>query len=115
KQLCEQVAVHCALALQRGEPEVARASLVSISLRNPDILSVALRDKVGKLLTQVGDHLPWDPDAALSAPATQMQVPIAVDGKLWGHAEYRFRAPDGPAAWWPVRNTALLLLVFVAA
>ena len=113
KALCEQMAVQSSLAVQRGDLNLARAGMVAVSLRNPEILSAGIRDKGGRLLVEVGEHQPhWDPEAPPNG--TQLQVPIAVQGKLWGHAEFRFRAPDGHAAWLPVRNPALLLLGFVA-
>jgi diguanylate cyclase (GGDEF)-like protein/PAS domain S-box-containing protein len=113
KALCEQLAVQSSLAVQRGDLGLARAGLVALTLRNAEVLSAGVRNKAGQLLVEVGAHQPhWDPEAA-SANLTQMQVPIALQGKLWGHAEFRFRNPEGYSSWWPLRNPALLLLMFV--
>jgi diguanylate cyclase (GGDEF)-like protein/PAS domain S-box-containing protein len=111
KALCEQMAVQCSLAVQRGDLGLARASLVALSLRNSDLHSAGVRDKSGHLVVEVGTH-PSQWDASANSP-TQAQVPIMANGKLWGHAEFRFRAPGGPALWSPLRHPALLLLTFV--
>ncbi len=114
KALCEQTAVHCSLAAQRGELSLARSGLVAVSLRNSDVLSLGLRDRGGKLLVEVGEHEGnWDPAAPLDA-AAQVQVPISLHGKLWGNVEFRFRPPEAAGLWTPFRNPALLLLGFVA-
>ncbi len=112
KALCEQMAVHASLAAQRGDLAAVRASALAAVRRNPDIVSAGVRAADGRLLTEAGDHrLHWAP--AVGGGATQMRVPIALQGQLWGHLELRFRPLDG-GAWAPLHNPALLLLAFVA-
>ena len=55
KALCEQTAVHCSLAVQRGDLALARAALGSVTHRNPEVLSAALRDAAGKLVVEAGE------------------------------------------------------------
>src|ERR1700680_2753406 len=56
KALCEQMAIQCALAVQRGDLGLARAGMVGVTLRNSEIASAGVRDKDGNLMIEVGDH-----------------------------------------------------------
>src|SRR5439155_15751224 len=77
-------------------------------------LSAAVRRTDGKLLVEVGDHEgPWRKAAGTRSTPTHIHVPVAVDNKLWGTVELRFR-PVGPAgALAPFGGLALPLLAFV--
>jgi diguanylate cyclase (GGDEF)-like protein/PAS domain S-box-containing protein len=114
KALCEQMAIDCSFAAQRGDLAAIRASAAAAVQRNPDILSAGVRDADGVLVAQAGNHeAHWDPAANGQSTPTGMCVPIALGDKLWGHVELRFR-PIGPAGVWvPLRNPVLPLLAFV--
>jgi diguanylate cyclase (GGDEF)-like protein/PAS domain S-box-containing protein len=115
KALCEQMAIDCSFAAQRGDLAAVRASAAAAVRRNPEILSAGVRSAEGILLAQAGDHeTHWDPAASRQSTPTHMCVPIVLGDRLWGHVEFCFR-PVGPAgAWAPFRNPVLPLLGFVA-
>jgi diguanylate cyclase (GGDEF)-like protein/PAS domain S-box-containing protein len=122
KALCEQMAVDCSLAARRGDVECIRLSTEAAARRNPDVLSAGVRTPDGKLLVEAGEHeANWDAAAVVQSTPTHMRVPIALEEKLWGHLELRFRplagtaglsGPLGQAASW-LGNPALPLLGFV--
>jgi PAS domain S-box-containing protein len=101
KNLCEAEAVQCTLAAQRGELADARAALLALLQRDPDVLSAAVRAGDGQLLAEAGDHRThWgDGPGALSTP-THMRVPVTLHGGTPGALEVRFRgeAPSALAA-----------------
>ena len=115
KVFCEQLAIHSALAAQRGDLAAVRAGTLASARRHPDLLSAAVRGADDRLLVQAGEHpLHWDEADSAYSPATHMRVPIHLHHRLWGHVELRFRAPDSPPAWSPFRSPLVPLLVFVA-
>ena len=56
KGLCEAIAVHCSLAAAQGDVRTMEEALRVLVLRNPDVLSVAVRAPDGDLLVEAGDH-----------------------------------------------------------
>jgi diguanylate cyclase (GGDEF)-like protein/PAS domain S-box-containing protein len=115
RALTEQLAVQCSLAVQRGDLGLARASLVALSQRHPELISAALRDAGGKVIIAVGEHeLNWAAGADLPADGSHFQVPIAAGGRQWGQAEFRFRPAAGAMAWLPLHNPGLVLMAFLA-
>jgi diguanylate cyclase (GGDEF)-like protein/PAS domain S-box-containing protein len=115
KVFCEQLAIHCSLAAQRGDLSAVRAGTLASARRHPELLSAAVRAADDRLVVQSGEHPPhWDEADTTHSPATHMRVPITLHNRLWGHVELRFRAPDSPPAWSPFRSPLVPLLVFVA-
>jgi diguanylate cyclase (GGDEF)-like protein len=115
KALCEQLAIDCSFAAQRGDLETIQACTRAAVRRHADILSGAVRGSEGQLLVEVGNHEAyWDHTLESRSTPAQMSVPIVLDDRPWGRLELRFR-PLGPAGMWaPLRSPALPLLGFVA-
>ena len=115
KAFCEQLAIHCSLAVQRGDMTAVRAGTLASARRHPDLLSVAIRSANDRLLVQAGEHpLHWDEQDSTYSAATHMRVPITLRNQLWGHVELCFRQPDSPPAWSPFRSSLFPLVIFVA-
>ena len=100
QELCEALAVHCAVTLQQGDVAALEAGVRSICKRNPDIVSAGVRKADGRLLLDVGDHSgSWQPgEGGLNAEA-QMQVPISLKNQRWGALEIQFRPQSMIASW----------------
>ncbi len=66
--------------------------------RNPELISVGLRDAGGTLLATAGEHPAWEAMATGLATDTQIQVPIWSGQRHWGQLELRF-APLAAPGW----------------
>jgi hypothetical protein len=98
KTLCQAMAIQCSLDAQRNDLQTVLASARLEAERNPDIVSLGVRKTSGDLVVEVGDHKAnWIKLADDHSTTTQMQVPIALEDKLWGTMEFRFKplAPPG--------------------
>jgi PAS domain S-box-containing protein len=110
---CEAVALACALAAQRDEPPAA-AFVRAVARRNPDALSIGVRDAAGNLIVDTGGHdAHWDGCAAEHSTPTHVHVAVCrADGSKWGRVELCFR-PLPYAGWRVVGGSLLPLLAFV--
>jgi PAS domain S-box-containing protein len=96
--MCEALAIETSLAVQRKDAPAIRAVTDMLSRRNPEIISVGVRERSaagdyagGKLVATAGDHDGWeDPPGGRSTP-TQMVLPITMNDAEWGRVEVRFR------------------------
>jgi PAS domain S-box-containing protein len=84
--------------------------------RNPELISVGLRDAGGTLLATAGEHPAWEAMATGLATDTQIQVPIWSGQRHWGQLELRF-APLAAPGWRGMLDfpgVKLALFLFVA-
>lgn len=111
--VCENIAVQCCLAAQRGDDAMLQAILEALHNRNPEIVSAGLRRDGQKCRIMVGPHeLNWRNENSF-AQLAKSEVPIYCGKKLWGRLEICFLEPITTtlgAVSTPVRAT-----VFVAA
>jgi hypothetical protein len=92
RNLCEALAVHCAVTLQQGDVAGLEAGVKSICKRNPDIISAGVRKADGRLLVSVGDHsFAGRTSDVNQLPDNQMEVPISLKSQRWGSLEIQFR------------------------
>ena len=90
--LSEAVAIHCSLALQNDNLPMLDAATRGVVERDPDLLSLGVRDASGKLLVEAGDHEEaWQARASAHSTPTHVRVPLFFDGKPRGAVELRFR------------------------
>jgi PAS domain S-box-containing protein len=100
RNLCEALAVHCAVTLQQGDVAALEAGVKSICKRNPDIVSAGVRKADGRLLLDVGDHSgSWQAREGDQLAETQMEVPISLKNQRWGTLEIQFRPPSTLGSW----------------
>jgi diguanylate cyclase (GGDEF)-like protein/PAS domain S-box-containing protein len=91
RALCEALAVHCSLAVQRHDPGMVEAAVRALVERNPDVRSAALRLADGKTLFEAGEHAAhWRPTDGRRSTPTQVLVPINAGDRRWGTVEVRF-------------------------
>ncbi len=116
RSLCETVAVQCCLAAQRNDLATIRTVLDALKLRNPAVLSAAVRRTGGDVVAEAGEHRAhWLPPEAQPPLGSQITVPIHADRKLWGAVEIRFLAMEqGVLSRW-LGSPGLRLTLFVAA
>lgn len=112
---CEILAVHCALAAQRGDLATIQASMRALS-RDAEVRSAGFRSVNGALVVEVGDHQQhWRGAPDGTSTPTHARVPVFRDGERSGTVEVCFR---------PLRKAGVLgfcadpfvqCVVFVAA
>src|SRR6185295_8594585 len=115
KELCESLAIHCSVAVQRAELDFINDTTRAVAERNPDILSLGLRRADGKLLLRSGDHeTQWSHADANRSTPTHVRVPILEDDKQWGTLEVVFKPLVGTGVFKYINDPVLGLIIFVA-
>ena len=84
--------------------------------RNPEVLSIAVRDIGGRIVVAAGEHAPgWEPMPDGVSSDTQLVVPISTDRRRWGQLELRMQPLLKPGirgiAQWPGVTLTLFLAV----
>ena len=98
-RLCESLAISTSmLAEKNGLKEVEQLLRDSVS-RNPEIVSMGLRDQSGQLLLAIGKHDTWSLPTGNSSTADQMSVTISTNGKPWVDLELQFQPIKTYGSW----------------
>lgn len=113
--LAESLAASSTALLNSGDPRPVEDVLRFIQKRNPDLRSVGLRARDGRLVVTVGDHArQWRGMDSEHAGDAQILVHLHANGQPWGQLELRFE-PLSPAGIRGFLGTPLLpLLAFCA-
>jgi PAS domain S-box-containing protein len=114
--LVESVA-GAASALLTVEEERRLQSLMHFVMgRNPEVLSIAVRERSGRVRVSAGEHAAhWEALEDGLSTDTQLVVPIWADQRRWGQLEMRFKPLTSPGirgvAEWP----GVALMAFLAS
>ena len=119
--LAETIAVACSALLERDELAGLRGTLNFVMQRNPDILSVGIRNERGELVVDLRGHGAQWPKNLTAQPADgHLEVPLYQAQRRWGTVEIRF-LPLTASGWRAVvfdprtkLATFLVLASFVA-
>ncbi|OHC62051.1 MAG: hypothetical protein A2045_04060 [Rhodocyclales bacterium GWA2_65_20] len=114
RRFAENLAVQIASLAATGNEKSLGSALQSVLTRNPEVLSVALREASGYIVDQRGDHGRYWAAPETGRPSNHLRLPLQANGKHWGDVEIAF-APDSPQGIreWLTEPTALSLLAFV--
>ncbi len=120
--LASALAAATASSLPGEDLDQLHSLFESVQATNPELLSIALRQRNDNLPIVIGPHDRWNRSAP--ADASQVVAPVSIDGEPWGDLELRFQ-PAGLAFWqelpllpWPAIvavSPVLLFLLFRAA
>jgi two-component system, sensor histidine kinase and response regulator len=113
---CEAVAIECAaLSHRKEEPLAATTFAKAIARRQPDLLSLGIRDANGKLVYDHGDHANyWGTGTADQPSPNQMFVDVPrANGEKWAKVEFCFRALPFSGAWRWVGGSLFPLIAFL--
>jgi signal transduction histidine kinase/CheY-like chemotaxis protein/HPt (histidine-containing phosphotransfer) domain-containing protein len=114
KTLCEAEAVLCSLAARRGDLADARAALLALLQRDPDVLSAGVRAADGQLVVEAGDHVHhWGQGPGAVSTPTHMHVPVTLHDGTQGAVEIRFRGEPSSVIRAFLRQPVLPLALFV--
>lgn len=110
----ERLAVQVASQIQMQQWDGLKATLRAALSRDRDILSLAVRQRDGRLLIQAGDHLRhWEPPANGLSTLTHVRVPLLEDSGHWGDVEISYRpvTPQNLADWLRQPLVALFFVI----
>jgi diguanylate cyclase (GGDEF)-like protein/PAS domain S-box-containing protein len=116
QQIVETLAVQIAGSATAFEQVRTDRLLDTVMTRNPEVLSVALRNVDGLILAEAGDHLTHyrAQPAGLSTPEA-VAVPVELDGLPWGSLEVAFKFMPRHNVLSLSDNPLLALILFVMA
>lgn len=109
---CEAVALECAVLSRRGDaPTSAETFARAVARRNPDILSIGVRDADGRLVADTGGHAEHWSGADGAATPTHLHVGVPKeDGGAWARVEVACR-PLPYTGWWRYAGGSLAPLL----
>jgi diguanylate cyclase (GGDEF)-like protein len=91
KKICETLAVQFSELAEAGEIDTIQKSMRSLVEGNADVMSTALVNVEGEILSSAGDHAKfWQPPGGHSSTPTHAQVPIFSGDEQWGTVEVSF-------------------------
>ena len=89
--LAESVALGSAELVDDEDESRLRRLLRLVVRRNPELLSIGIRQADGELWASTGDHVvQWRAPAAGTSTETQVVLPILRESQRWGQAELRY-------------------------
>jgi hypothetical protein len=114
--LAESVAASASALLTAQEERRLDSVLHFIMSRNPEVLSIAVRERSGRIRVSAGEHTAhWEAIEGGLSSDTQLLVPIWADQRRWGQLEMRFKPLTSPGirgvAEWP----GVALMAFLAS
>jgi PAS domain S-box-containing protein len=115
KTITEALAIETSLAVQRKDVPAIKAAVETLAQqeRNPEIVSVGVRDAQGNLVAVVGDHAAWADPPDGKSTSTQMVVPITLNDNNWGRVEVQFKPLGYGALWESLGGSALPMMIFM--
>jgi diguanylate cyclase (GGDEF)-like protein len=111
KRVSENVAIQLAVLAQSGDRLGIEKTVAGVIYREPDIVSIGLRQAAGELIYASPGHLTsWRALEGGKSTLTHVEVPLFAGGKdRWGQIEIAFR-PVGATGWlhWLQRPAVLM-------
>ncbi|HEY8358705.1 MAG TPA: ATP-binding protein, partial [Ramlibacter sp.] len=113
--LAESVAASSAAFLSSTESQRLEDVLRFVQKRNPDLRSIGLRSREGRLVFAAGEHArTWRGVDSGEATDGQLQVMLYAGSQPWGHLEMRFDPLEPPGIEGIFHTPLILLLAFCA-
>ena len=111
--LAESVAASSAAILSTSDASRLEDVLRFIQKRNPDLHSLGLRTREGRLALAIGEHArTWVPVDGPHASDAQVQVTLYAGNQPWGQLEMRFAPTVAPGIAGILQTPLLILLAF---
>jgi diguanylate cyclase (GGDEF)-like protein/PAS domain S-box-containing protein len=108
----EALAIQTASMLQLDDLAALGRTLEEVRTRDPQILSIGVRQRNGAILIAVGEHgRHWTPQAEGRSTHDHIQVPVLANGTQWGRVEISY-VPALPTTFfgWLRYPTVVLIL-----
>ena len=106
-----------ATALLTAREERRLESLLRFAMnRNPEVLSIAVRERGGRVVIAAGEHAAhWEPMEGGFSSDTQLLVPIWAEQRRWGQLEMRYRPLVNPGVRGVLEWPGIALMIFLGA
>jgi signal transduction histidine kinase len=115
RTMAESLAVQYSALVEREQIEIVEFAMESLATRNPDILSLALLQKSGTVVAQVGDHARvWVQPSGEESTLEFLQVPIYSGDEPWGVLQVAFRQAGVSGLQWFLTDPWVRFLAFVS-
>ncbi len=112
KNLAESLAIQFSVLAGKKDFDSVKSSMRALTIRNNDLISMALRDAKGTILVRVGDHEQhWAKVSEVGSTPTHIQVTLFEGSKRWGKLEVGF-VPLSRSGFWQFFRHPLVQLVF---
>jgi len=115
RDLAESLAVQYSALAERDQIETVKFAMNTLAKRIPDILSLALLQKNGAVVAQVGDHAQvWVQPPGDESTLEFLQVPIFSGDQQWGVMQVAFRQANVSGLHWFLTDPWIRFLAFVS-
>jgi signal transduction histidine kinase/HPt (histidine-containing phosphotransfer) domain-containing protein/ActR/RegA family two-component response regulator len=113
--LAETIAVYSTTLVKTANRQRLKDDFKLLAERNEDLLSLALRSKLGDLMAATGDHVErWEKMEGEYSKDSQILVPIWAGDEKWGQLELRFEPLGGEAGWIGLlKNPMIQMMLFM--
>ncbi|MDP2242159.1 MAG: ATP-binding protein [Burkholderiales bacterium] len=112
--LAESLAASATALMTTKEERRLASVLRFVMARNPEILSIAVRDRDGRIVVVTGEHATrWEPMEGGLSTDTQLVVPIWAEQHRWGQLEMRYEPLISPGIRGILEWPGVLLLAFI--
>jgi PAS domain S-box-containing protein len=115
RDLAESLAVQYSALAERDQIETLKYAMETLVKRIPDILSLALLQKSGTVVAQIGDHAQvWVQPPGEESTLEFLQVPIFSGDERWGVLQVAFRQANVSSIQWFLADPWVRFLAFVS-
>lgn len=114
RHLAEALAVQYSVLAEKNQVETIQFAMETLARRNPSILSLALNQKTGQVIAQVGEHTRvWVQPPAGQSTLQFLQVPIFSGEQQWGVLQIAFREEGGSGVGGMIADPWVRFIAFV--
>ena len=114
--LSETIAITVSGSLDEMQPDAVQETLEFLRKRNPDLLSLGVRSRAGRLLVEAGPHASlWTEGPRTVSTDAEVSVPIWQGAEEWGAVELRFEPLRAPGWRGYLEDPSLRLSAFTFA
>ena len=114
RNLAESLAVQYSALAERDQIETVKFAMGILATRNPDILSLALIQEDGTVVSQIGEHgQAWVQPPGDESTLEAIQVPIYTEEQRWGALQIAFRHSKVTGWEWVKTDPWVRFLLFV--
>jgi diguanylate cyclase (GGDEF)-like protein len=114
KRSAEALSVQLAALVQGEHYDILRRTLHAVISRDPEVLSIGVRQADGEILAETGNHAKhWVPPTTNKSTLTSVIVPVSATNGVWGQIEvaYKPAIPKTVLEWLRYPGVGLTLLL----
>jgi diguanylate cyclase (GGDEF)-like protein len=111
----ESLTIQSALLLQAGDGAMLKKTLEGAAQRDPNIQSLAIQQRQGKVVMQVGNHgLYWKPISETQSTLDFVRVDLKANNQVWGELQIAYLPSSPQTVWeWLKQRKVLSFLLLI--